>query len=873
MKQAWHALPIDEVLLTLHTHEQHGLTTEEATARRAMYGSNELPMAKPARWWQLLLRQFFSPLIYILVLSAMFTTWLGEWIDTTVIVISVIVNVVIGFFQEYRASNILEALKKIVRIEALVLRGGQPTVVDAAELVPGDIILLKLGAKVPADARLLHVRHLETNEAILTGESAAVKKVLGDVVETTALADRNNMVWFGTTVEAGEATAVVVSTGRATQLGVIAALTASATEEVTPLQVRLKRLANMISLVVLISAAIIFGIGLLRHLSLIEVFTTAVAVAVSAIPEGLVAALSVVLAVGTSRILKAKGLVRRPVAAETLGSVSVICTDKTGTITEGVMKVERFLPDGPEDMALLTLLLANEAVVEERADQIPLVHGEATDRAKLEYAITHGVDHTKALQRYPKLDLLPFDQAGKYIAAFHGEPEKSKAMHVFVSGAPELLLTRCAYHGDGRPLTEEEKAAIVTEQEKLASKGYRLIGLADRVLPTRVDTDNDEALRASLTDLTFRGLVALRDPIRHDVAATLTLTRQAGIRAIMVTGDHRTTAMAIGQELGFRTNDENVLDGAAIDQLTDEQLRQVITTVDICSRVNPEHKLRIVRALIANGESVAMTGDGVNDAPALKAADVGVATQSATDVTKEAADLVLLDDGLATIVRAVQEGRVSFDNIRKVTVLLLSGSFTAFILVLTSLVLGVPLPLTAVQILWGNVVENGLPNFALAFEPAEGDVMARPPISRKTSILGDVGVWVVFGIAPLRDVLLVGVYLWLLTQPGADMVHIRTLIFALLSTDSLFYIFSVKSFHQAIWHENFFDNWYLLGSIMVGLVMVLAAIYLPIFNLFLGTIPLSLADMAFVVGFALLDVVLIETVKAFYRHHKRVATA
>lgn len=863
----WHAVPLETVISNLQTDTASGLARAEATNRIIVYGKNELPRGHTTTWWEMLFRQFKSPLVYILVIAAIFTAWLKEWIDTTVILLSVAVNTIIGFYQEYRASDLLEKLKKIVRIQALVMRDGQVRPIDAVELVPGDIIELKIGMKVPADARLIMARHLETGEAILTGESAPVKKSTDLVSPDASIGDRANMVWMGTVVEQGEGLALVVGTANRSEIGKIAALAMNETEETTPLQERLGKLANTISIMVGISAVIIFVVGLLDNLPPIEGFKYAVAVAVAAIPEGLVAALSVVLAVSTSRILKNKGLVRRPVAAETLGSTTVICTDKTGTLTEGVMKVEHLITSGSESDSLLSMALANEALLATEDGKVT-IHGESTDRAKLDYALMRGLKWPEIIAAYPRVAMLPFDSSLKYIASFHSVRGSEASVRCFVSGAAEVILNHATQRSEGGELDEKTKLQILSEHDKFAASGYRVIGLADRFITEPLNIDDDTALRAVVSNLTFRGLLAIRDPIRNDVPTTLKATRRAGVRVIMVTGDHRSTAAAIGRELGFRTGPQNIIDGVQLDATSDDALILAMRDIDICVRVNPEHKLRIVKALLAGGEAaVAMTGDGINDAPALKAADIGVAVGSATDVTKEAADLVLLDDGFTTIVSAIREGRVAFDNIKKVTVLLLSGSFTAFLMVMASLVLGLPLPMSPVQILWANLVENGLPNFALAFEPGEPDVMDRPPVNRSAPILDAAGKWIVFGVALLRDFLLIGVFFWFLNYTDYELTHVRTIVFALLSTDSLFYIFSIKSFHQPLWRENFFDNWFLLGSIGLGAVMVVAAVYLPVFNWFLGTVRLSMFDVVVVVGIAMLDVVLIEIVKAFYRYH------
>lgn len=869
-KTSWHAISIDEVLNLLKSNASEGLSHEEAVSRQLKYGENKLPRGRQTQWWEFLLRQFLSPLVYILLIAAALTSWLREWADTAVILLSVIVNTAIGFYQEFEANKLLEKLKNIVRIEAIVVRQGHPRVIDSSELTPGDIIMLKSGMKIPADARLVEAHHLRTNEAILTGESAAVKKSLEAVTKDANLGDRSSMVWMGTVVEEGDGRAIVVATGAATEIGRIAALSIQGQSEPTPLQERLAKLANVISIVVGVSAIGIVILGLIEHLSFVQVFETAVAVAVAAIPEGLVAALTVVLAVSTSRILKRQGLVRRPIAAETLGSTTIICADKTGTLTEGVMKVEELFADGSPEDAHLILAFANEAIIEKNNDDKLSVRGESTDKAKLEYALAHGVDMAALSRQYITRAFVPFDMKRKYLASFKKTP--AGAVKCFVSGAPEAILMRSVERGGGGLIEDEARKKIMTKVESFANQGYRLVALADKTIADDPALDDGEELHRFIDKLTYRGLVVIRDPIRPDVAETLRRTRGAGVRVMMITGDHRLTAQTIGQELGFKTGKDNVIDGAFLDMCSDEDLQKYITNVDICARVNPEHKLRVVKALKANGESVAMTGDGINDAPALEAADIGVAVGSAVDVTKEAADLVLLNDSLTTISSAIEEGRIAFDNIRKVATLLLSGSFTVFLLVVGSLILAVPLPLTAVQILWSNLVEHGLPTFALAFETGETDVMQRRPLKRTDSIFDSVSKLIVFGIAPLRDLLLMSIFLLLYWYANYPIEHIRTIIFAMVSTDSLLYIFSIKSFKRPLWRVNFVDNRYLLVAISLGLSLIVAAIYTPFLNKFLATVPLSVGEVFFVLSLAALDIILIEIVKIIYRQ-KRITPA
>lgn len=868
-KHAWHSIKVDQVVRALQTDVGQGLGEDEAAQHRMVVGPNELPREVSITWYGMLLRQFKSPLVYILVLAAGLTGWLGELVDTAVIILVVIVNTCIGFVQEYQSNKTLEQLKSIVRIRALVVRDGLVREVDAAELVPGDIVLLKTGQKVPADVRLIEAQDLTTGEALLTGESAPMRKNTEVVVESVGVSDRSNMAWMGSVVESGRGRAVVVATGANTELGKIAHLTQVADNLSTPLQQRLQSLARVISIVVVLAAVFIFVIGANGYLSFIEAFQTAVAVAVAAIPEGLLAALSVVLAVSTKRILGKQGLVRRPVAAETLGSTTVIVADKTGTLTEGEMRVEHEQFVGVPKQGLLALALANEAEMTMSEGKM-LIHGEATDRAKLNYAIDKGLSWSDLQHDFVTVAELPFDQHLKVVAKFVQPRLRPSETHVYVSGAPEMVLKMCATMGEYEIITENDISRFTDFVSSMAGQGYRLIAVAERAVTDPINPQDSASLKASLYDLNYRGVVALRDPIREDVKQTLLESRLAGVRVIMATGDHELTARAIGAELGFSTDVDAMLDGQVVENMDDIALAEAVRTLSICYRVNPEHKLRIVQALLKNGEAVAMTGDGVNDAPALKAADIGIAVAGATDVTKESADLVLLKNGLGTIVDAIREGRIAFDNIRKVTTFLLSGTFTAFIFVMMSFVLGTPLPLTAVMILWANLVENGLPTFGLAFERGERDVMERKPEPRDAAILNKESKLIIFLVSLLRDALLLGIFLGFYYYTEYPLPHIQTLLFAIISIDSLFYIYSIKSFHQPIWQEKFLDNYYLIAAVCVGVILAFAAIYTPMLNQALGTVPLPVKHIALVFVVTLFEIFMYEMVKFWYRMRNKV---
>lgn len=885
----WYQRDIKKILDELHVEPKRGLAESEVRERLGRDGPNQLPEGRRIKWWQIFLRQFTSPLVYILVIAALITALLGEWVDTAVIVLAVIVNTGIGFYQEFHADNIFKELVRIVTVSARVLRNGEIHDIDSKDLVCGDIIHLSAGVKVPADARLITARNLEVNEALLTGESSAVKKSVSLIKSEAALGDRKNMVFTGTTVEQGEGVAVVVATGADTEIGKIAELTQQAGDEATPLQKRIGRLGKILTIFIGISAIIIFVGGILQERNIGETFVVAVAVAVAGIPEGLPAALSVVLAISTQRILRKKGLVKNLIASETLGSTSVICTDKTGTLTEGKMKLKKLLvEENVHSKALLALAFANEAVIENiegKQASTPnklggggqVVRGEATDQAKMEAFLESGGDINAKLEEFPRLVLLPFDSERAYLASFHSQKNKKDSVNIFVSGAPETLLKRAKHFvgPDGtRLLTKEKEVQIHKFYEKFAKQGYRVIAVAWRELALKKDSKesfseaSNEKLDSFVKDLTFGGLAAIRDPIREDVREAMVVTRQAGIRVVMVTGDHKFTARAIGKDLGFSTSIEATISGLELDAISESELKKRIANIEIFARVNPKHKMRIIDAWQARGEAVAMTGDGVNDAPALKSADIGVSLGSGTDVTKEVADLVLLDNSFSTIISAIRQGRIAFDNIRKVVVFLLSGSFTELIIILSSLILHVPLPITAAQILWVNLVEDGPPNFALAFESGEEGIMRRKPVGPKEQILNSEAKILIFIVGIITDLMLVGIFFLLYYYSSWSIEHIRTFIFATLGTDALFYVFALKSLSKPIWQTNPFNNRYLVGAVGIGFLMVLAGVYLPVLNQLLRTVPLSLTEILIVIGLGFVEIILIEFVKLLYRNSR-----
>ncbi|MBI2551813.1 HAD-IC family P-type ATPase [Candidatus Uhrbacteria bacterium] len=884
-KVNWHALKMEDVLKEVST-SKHGLTEEEARARIAKYGPNVLPEDQRPSRVAIFVRQLKSPLVYVLLIAALIVAALQEFVDMGVILAAVVVNAAIGFWQEWQADNAFAALKAMVKHKARVRRqvtphpaSGHPLplgegrvremAVDASELVPGDIVLLQAGDHVPADARLLQMFDLEINEAALTGESLPVKKQLKPLHGATMLAERTNMVFQGTTVARGKAEAVVVATGKDTAFGEIALLVHKVEDPVTPLQKQLAKLAKVLGGVTVLIALGIFGIGTIQGRSIVEMFLIAVAVAVAAIPEGLLISLTVILAIGMRNMAKRQAIVKRLLAAETLGSVSVICADKTGTLTTGKMSVVEVIAKD-KAKAWECALTGNEG-------QDPTTRGlyKGAEEAKINVA--------KLNRAFPKLDEMPFDSARKWSATLHRvarPPAGGLAVNVlYVRGAPEKVLAAAK-------LTAAERRVLIKQIEDRTGQGKRLLAVAYREVPREIRTLKELIKNHTLpSDLVFAGLFALQDPLRPHISEVVSVTHRAGIRTIMITGDHARTAVAIATQAGLlpppltppRAGGEKlvsspfkgevrrglVLTGDQMDALDDEKLAERMKEVNIFARVLPKHKVRIVEAFHRLGVSVAMTGDGVNDAPALKSADIGIAVGSGTDVAKESADVVLTDNNLATIVGAVQGGRNIYENVRKVVAYLLSGSWKEIIIIIGSLLLGLPLPVLAAQILWINLIEDSLPNMALAFDPGEPHVMKEKPRARTSSLMDFEMNTLVFGVGIVGSVLLFGFYLYFLTH-GYDLAYTRTLVFAALGTNMLFSIYSIRSMHRYVWHVNPFNNRLLLGSTGISAVLLLAAVYAPPLQHILRTVALSAADWLPLIGLGVINVALIELVKAFF---------
>jgi Ca2+-transporting ATPase len=867
-----HARSVEALLSHLETRVS-GLTEAEAAERLKRVGENVLPAPPQATALRIFLRQTKGPFTIILGIAGV-TSWaLHDFLDATFIVAAIVFNVLFGFAQEFRAERALAALSRIIEQEASVIREGSPRRIAARKLVPGDIILLAAGERVPADARLIESESLEINEAPISGESLPVRKDTKTYAPETPLGERQNIVFAGTAVTRGEGSAIVIATGKDTEVGKIALMIRDIPEEVTPLEKRLEHLSRWITNVVLLLATLVFTVGISKELPFLEIFTTAAAVAVAAVPEGLIVAMTVILAIGMSRLVREHALVRKLRAAETLGSVTVICVDKTGTVTEGRMRVVDLLPpngatdEEAKEHLLHLASLANEAWLEEAPHRdgtgIGGIVGEPTDAAILTAAIEAGLHDAIDARKKTVRDRLPFSSENQFVAALAELPERKEAV-IAIKGAAERILPACSHFAQRgireSPLSAHERGALMRKHNELSARGLRVIAVAFRRVAEETATLPETAM--IVRDLVFAGFIALEDPVRTGVKDALELARKAGIKTILITGDHILTARAVAEKIGIPS--QSILTGPELLSLSDEELSERLKGDVIFARTVPHDKLRIVRLLKQRGEVVAMTGDGINDAPAMKSADIGIAIGSGTEVAKASAELVLLDDDFSTIVSAIREGRVIFENIRRVVLFLFIDTFSEIILVLGSLLLDLPLPLLAAQILFVNLIEDGPPTFSLAFEKGEPDTMERPPRSPKERFINREMLILIFGVGILTDLILLGIYAWLL-HVGVSLEAARTIIFAAVGLDSFTQIFSLRSLRTPIWKINPLSNLWLIAAASVGILGMIAAIHTPLLQEFLRTVPLDGAGWGIVGGLSLLAIVPVELVKGVSR--------
>lgn len=839
-----------------------GLTDKEAHRRLFRFGPNELKKRREYSDLKLLLGQFKSPLVYILVFAGLVTLFLRDFTDAIIIFAAVILNTGFGFYQEFKAQKSLAALRSLLVPKAKVIRDGKQKIIDASQLVPGDLVVLAIGDQMPADGVLIEATDLTVNEAILTGESMPVKKsasqgktsdgVRKHPSEVEELASgKENQVFMGTIVVTGIGKMVVNKTGMETQMGKIGKAVEEVEEEKTPLQVQLGKLAKILAIVVGIITVLIFIIGKLRGYGLLEMFTTSVAVAVAAIPEGLVVTLTAILALGMQRILRRKAIVRRLLAAETLGSVSCICADKTGTLTEGKMQVVK-TDTTDENLLLKAAVLCNDM-------RDPLE--EAMMRWSEEQLSNEAIEQLR--NKHPRIDEIPFSPQTKIIATLHklpGTSDVSACIHpggviLFVSGAPEVVLEKSNI--------KKQKAKIWMEKfEEYGEKGYRLVGFAWKEIHPRGVSPRLRGPSTSgvkIENLEWLGILVYEDPVREGVREVLKECQEAGIKVKVITGDYLPTALAVLEKLGL-DGWEHALTGDELEKMSAEELKKKVGEIVLFARTDPQQKLKIVKALKENGEVVAMMGDGVNDAPALAKADIGIVVGEASDVARETADMVLLDSNFATIVHAVEEGRNIFENIKKVVLYLLSDSFTEIILIGGSLLLRLPLPVTAAQILWVNLVEDTLPGIALAFEPGEKEVMEELPRERGVPILDLELKTLIFIIGISTDLILLALFYWLL-KGLFRLHHIQTVMFVALGINSLFYVFACRTFRKTIFAKNPLSNPFLIFSVGVGFLLLLLPVYLPALRLLMRTDTLEAKEWLVLFSLGLFNLLAIEITK------------
>jgi P-type Ca2+ transporter type 2C len=899
--------PVDEVLAALATDAQLGLSESEARARLERYGRNELTAEKPVPGWRKFLAQFQDVLVILLLIATVISA--GLWLyeresalpyEAIAIFAVVLLNAIMGYIQQSRAEEAVAALRQMSAAQANVIRDGARQSMAASAVVPGDVVLIEEGDTVPADARLIQSTALQTAEAALTGESLPVSKDIDRITEEVGLGDRHNMIFSGTAATYGHGKAVVVATGMQTQMGRIAGMLKEAPQEITPLQKELDRVGKLLGIIVVVIAVVMIAtIIIVEDVSgfpaIFDVLILGVALAVAAVPEGLPAVVTAVLALGVQRMAKRNAIVRRLAAVETLGSANVIASDKTGTLTKNEMTVRvvvtasgrvsltgtGYAPEGEVRQDRTEALAGGQAVVGgalrmeleralatgDRANNAELherdgrwtVQGDPTEGALVVAARKAGLEDAALDLRFERVGEVPFSSERKLMTTIHTDAQRQERLLVFTKGAPDVLLARCSQElvgEESRPLTAERRAEILQSNEALAGEALRTLGVAFRSLPAAA-FEADEVDERVEQDLVFAGLIGMIDLPREEAKEAVARAKEAGIRPMMITGDHPKTAAVIAEELGIAEN-RRAVTGSELEKMPEEILYRTVQEVSVYARVNPEHKLRIVKALQREGAIVAMTGDGVNDAPALKTADIGVAMGiTGTDVSKQAADMVLADDNFATIVAAVEEGRAIFSNIRKFLRYLLSSNIgevmTMFFGVLLADVIGltaqggsgVVLPLLATQILWINLVTDGAPALALGVDPADAGVMTKPPRSRSEGVITR-GMW--SGIFYVGVIMAAGTLLVLdaslpggLIEGAGNTRYAQTMAFTTLVFFSLFTVFNARSDERSAFAGLFSNKW-LWGAVLLALFLQAAVIYVPFLQQAFSTVSLSAGD-------------------------------
>lgn len=853
--QKFWSLSPEEVASILETDIKRGLSEEEASRRLKEYGRNKIEKPRQSKGFEIFLRQFTNPLIIILLLATVVTIMISHYRDAIFIFIAVLVNSLMGFYQENKAEKALSELESYLKQRSRVIRSGKEMEIDTEEITPGDMIRLSQGDRVPADARVVFVNDFQVDESILTGESLPTGKVLENSLANAGLGDQSSMVFAGTLVTQGTATALTCRTDNDTEFGKIASLIAETRHEETPLQKNIKKFSMQASIALGALTILVFIIGISSGYSVLEMFLTSVAIAVSAIPEGLPIAMTVILSVGVQRMAKRKGVIRKLIAAETLGGASVILTDKTGTLTMARMELTEIIPFGNMDeQSLLKRSLVNADVLIENPEADPSswrMSGKIMETALVKGSKNHGIDVLEVMSNKKVLQSLPFNAVQKFSVSLI--EDKGKKILIFF-GAPDILLEHST-------LSNEEKSGFHKHIDTLASEGKRVLGVAHR----EIHTDENISLSNNfkISKVSLDGLLTFQDPVRPQIKDTIERIGKAGIKTVIMTGDHRGTAEAIAREVGLKITEGSVIDATELSLMSDEKVLERLSKLSVIARVTPEDKLRIARLYQKAGETVAMTGDGVNDAPSIKQADVGIAMGSGTEVARAVADLVLLDDNFETIVAAVEEGRQIMGNIRKVLVYLLSNVTDGLILIGGSLIFGLSLPLNALQILWVNFFSDSFPAIAFAFEKEKNVLSLKPRISSK-GLFDPLMKHLILTIGLTTSAMLFFIY-WFLLNAGYDETLVRTFIFAAFGTYTLFVALSVRSLDQSIFSYKLFSNPYMTWGIAIGVVLMGMAIYVPFLQSIFDTVALPLLWLVAVIGIGVLNIMLIELGKWIFR--------
>ncbi len=878
----YHCLPIDEVAHSLQVSPVSGLSAAEVSARQAQWGRNEMPATQSQPWWQLLLRQFFSLIVALLGVAALIAWFSQNALEAFAILVVLLFNGIVGFLTEWRAEKALTALRQQARTMARVRRDAREVLLDAAELVPGDLLVLNAGDAIPADARIYEASNLRVAEAALTGESVPVEKNVAPVADDAPLAERHSMLYLGTAITAGHAIAIVIGTGGTTELGKIGHLVASTHTETTPLKRRLDEMGRRLVYLVIVIGALVMLAGWIRGENILLMAEVGISLAVAAIPEALPAVTTLILALGVLHMARKNALVRHLPAVETLGSTTIICTDKTGTLTENRMQVREFCLANGEvkkltqesvlvssdecfKRAIRIAILCNEAAFTATPNVAPEAIGDPTETALLWAAHELGINLNLLRTTYPKLAEIPFNTEMRHMLTLHKTPEGNQL--AALKGAPSAVLPYCKnYLASGsttQPLDEATKKLFLALNEEMAARALRVLALAEKT--SRNINSKDFAAHEPQDDYTLLGFVGMSDPLRAEVPAAIAEAHQAGIRVVIMTGDQINTARALAQELQLNQSKNPVAMHARELQTADEnQIAILAKQTDVFARVSPADKLQIVQALQSAHEIVAVTGDGVNDAPALKRADIGIAMgQRGTEVAKEAADIVLTDDNFATIINAVESGRTIYANIIKFVHLMFSKNLGAVLVIFVAILANLPLPLLPLQILWINMVTDVFPALALALEPADPNVMQHPPRDPRAPLLSRPFLILILWQAVLLAGIILGAYIWALHQYGAG-AQARTVTLFTLIGAQLSHTFNCRSRTRSVFTFPT-RNFYIWGAVGIVLLLQLLSIYLPLLARTLDLSPLFWRDWVVVLLAVFLPIVVVEITKYFKR--------